>query len=268
MKATGRISELVYEGQLIRTDKQGKVCLTDMWVACGRPDHKDPGQFGRLPVTKALAKTLAPNMCKSHVWKTKSGNNGGTWAVRNIAISYAQYLCPQFHAWANQAIIERLEEEANPELAYERGRKRAVSGWEREGRSPRWIDNRIKGMEARHRFTDTLRDHGVSKPFEYGICTDAIYKGAIGGTAKEEKARRNLRKNDSLRDNFSMVELGSVLLSESIAEEHIETENLYGVNECVVACTISSESVKLALSASRQKLAKSIANRPAKQIAS
>lgn len=78
-------------------------------------------------------------MCPTHILKTSRGKGGATWADPRLAIAYAKFLSPAFHAWANRVVIERMEEEADPELAYSRGRDRAVRGWQKSGKSPEWI---------------------------------------------------------------------------------------------------------------------------------
>jgi hypothetical protein len=55
-----------------------------------------------------------------------------------------------------QVFIERREEEADPDLAYTRGRQRAIAGYLRQGKDDAWIGSRLKGLDTRNEFTETL----------------------------------------------------------------------------------------------------------------
>lgn len=241
---------LSYQGSSIRKNDKGMVNLTDMWRAEGSPKGKPVAEWLRSPVTQELVDTLSLNMGKSHVLQIKPGRGGGTWVTPSLAVSYAKYLSPKFHAWANQAIIERLEEEADPELAYSRGRDRARRGWQRQGHGEHWIQQRISGIEVRHSFTDALKEHSVVG-IGYSACTNAIYRPVLGGSKKEVVARMNLPANANLRDNVSMVQLSAVQLAESLAEERIDQRNVHGNDACERICFESGSAVSLALNAAR-----------------
>ena len=89
-------------------------------------------------------------------------------------------------------------------------------------------------------FYKTLKEHGVSAPHEYAICTNEIYKPLLGGTAKEVKQSRGITK---LRDGLSRVELMAVGLAEAIASEKMDSQNADGFSQCKNICTDSGERV-------------------------
>lgn len=42
-----------------------------------------------------------------HVYETRAGRGGGTWAHWHIAMAYAKFLSNEFHMWANTVVRER-----------------------------------------------------------------------------------------------------------------------------------------------------------------
>lgn len=243
---------LQYDGFTIRSDEQNRlISLTDMWKAVGSPENKAPSQWLRLPESKALASVLKLNMGLSHIYQTRRGRGGGTYGIPDLAIAYAEYLSPQFHAWALTAIKERIEEEAIPELAYERGRDRAIKGWKRQGKRDDWIQDRLNGIENYKTHTSTLSAHGVTNngPGSNGFaaCANAINKPILGGTSQQMKKTMGLTKLASLRDNLGRVSLTALSFAEAMADEHIEQRNLLGNSECESACSDSAGRVAYAM---------------------
>ena len=220
--------------------------LTKMWEMMGKPESQTPSKWKSLPSVETLIQQIltekgVENKGRlSDVLKITRGRTGKTLAHWKLALDYAGYLSPalksQFYDW----VKERIEEESNPELAYNRGRERAVKGFQKRGRDKQWIQQRIEGMETRARFTDTLKDHGVNAPYEYAVCTNEIYKPLLGGTAKEIKQQRDIT---DLRDGLSRVELMAVGLAEALASEKMENTNANGFSKCRNICTDSSKRV-------------------------
>ena len=238
------ISVFIHNGISLDLD-QDLISLTKLWEMADKPENQNPYEWSRLPQTnKLIAQVLVEQGFqiaeKSRILKTKRGKGGGTLAHWKLALDYAGYLSPalksQFYDW----IKDRMEEEANPELAYKRGRERAVKGWVKQGKDDHWIKQRIEGIETRVSFTDTIKDHGVSEPYEYASCTNAIYVPLLGGTAKEIKKERGIKK---VRDGLSRVELMAVGLAEALASETMDTENVNDAKSCHRICKKSGSKV-------------------------
>lgn len=241
------IAPIFYGDVQVRYNDKGLICLTDMFSAAGSPENKDPRQWKRKSGQEFIdfvANNL--NVPTGHIYQSSKGRGGATWAHWQIALAYAKYLSPEFHAWANQVVKERIEEDKNPELGISRSRERAIENWRKNGMSDIQIQMRLQGMEVRNQFTDTLKDHGV-QGMGYPICTDNIYIGALGGTAKQLKQKRNLPSKANLRDNMSMVELTGTMFAEAMAAEKIEKEDRQGNNSCASACLTSGMIVKKSL---------------------
>ena len=106
------------------------------------------------------------------------------------------------------------------------------------------IKARLKGKEVRISFTSVLQDHGVTKGWQFGRCTDAIYRPILGGTTKSVKLERGLALRVNLRDELDEFELTQVMFAESLTERKIKTRNLQGFNQCEDAASQSARRVK------------------------
>lgn len=130
--------------------------------------------------------------------------------------------------------IERIKEERNPEISA----NKFISAYRKRGKSNAWISTRFEGLQQRNAFTDTLKSHDV-KGKGYGACTDAIYKPLFGCGAKGIRKKKEQAAKTNIRDNMSMVELMAVGLSEALATEHIENNDVRGNKKCERASFIS-----------------------------
>lgn len=126
-----------------------------------------------------------------------------------------------FREWAAGII-------ADPDKALDH----AVSKYVRQGKSAKWIRERLDGKVARHKLTDTLQQHGVMGK-GFAICTDALNQGLFGKTAKELKAERGVL---STRDGMDDLELSGLNFAERISERKIKQQNLQGTYPCADAC--------------------------------
>ena len=67
--------------------------------------------------------------------------------------------------WLAKVGYERVQEMSDPEIALNRSRL----FWEKQGRSKKWIQQRMMGQEIRNKLTDYWKDHEVTKQEEYAI---------------------------------------------------------------------------------------------------
>ena len=107
-----------------------------------------------------------------------------------------------FKIWLANLGDERINEVFDPELAI----NRAVNYYRNKGYNDEWIKKRILGIIDRFKLTDIWKDGGISKPVEYALLTNEIYKSRSGMKANEYKAYKGIRK-ESLRDNMTDIEL-------------------------------------------------------------
>jgi hypothetical protein len=230
------------EGQMIS--------LTQLWRMMGCPENQNPYEWKRLPETKKLVEQISEEYKggKSRILESKRGKGGETLAHHKLAIEYAGYLSVELRSLFLGWIKDRIEEESNPELAIKRGQDRAIAQWRKQGKSEQWIDTRLKGIDHRHTFTDSLKDHGVTTGYEFAGCTNAIYEPILGGTAKEIKEQRNIPVKTSLREGMSRSELAAVQLAEIIASERMDKANSQGFDECKAVAEKTSKAISQAIS--------------------
>lgn len=102
---------LTYQNQTIH-ERGEMLSLTDMWRAAGGDDSKRPVYWVRQDGTQAFIEHLVGTMIPDHSDLIQSLNEGGTWntwAHWQIAMAYAKYLSPEFHAWCNQVVRDHME---------------------------------------------------------------------------------------------------------------------------------------------------------------
>lgn len=111
------------------------------------------------------------------------------------------------------------------------------------GLSPEWIEKREAGIAARHEFTDTLKEHGVTEGRKYGRITNTLYYPTLGGSATAVRSRLGIPAKTNLRDNLPLLELFAVGMAELLAQRKIEAENRQGFQECNQATALAANNV-------------------------
>lgn len=218
--------------------------LTDLWKAAGSLQGKEPAQWLRQDATQQLIETASGilNVCQNHIIKSKRGKSGGSYAHKNIALAYAKYLDPALHVLVNEVFFQRLEEENNPDLIGQR----YINAYKKKGKDNKWIAQRLKSIDTRNSFTSTLAAHGVSGE-GFRNCTNAIYEPLWGGTTAVIREKKGLTSKDSIRDNCSRVELAAIDLSEALASDEIENNDIRGNAKCEMASRRASRVIANAL---------------------
>ena len=106
------------------------------------------------------------------------------------------------------------------------------------------IEERLKSKKIRISFTSVLQNHGVTEGWQFGVCTNEIYKPLLGGTAKEVRQQKGLAKSANLRDEMDEVEIASVMLAEAVALKAIRNDNIQGFPGCRNASADAARKVK------------------------
>ena len=205
----------LFSSSNISVDDEGLVSLTDVYrIAIERGldgGKRNPSDWS-LEAGSSFIDFVAKKYGKSrsHIYKTKRGKGGGSFAHWKIALAYAQYLSHELHnhileTYARVATgdktlaVEIIEKQKKPEDA-------------------EWIANRANAVVARNKFTKCLQEHGVTKGYEIAGCTNAVYQGMFEKTAKEIREERNLPANANLRDSMDETELLSIALAENLSQ--------------------------------------------------
>ena len=249
-----RPTSLILGGSPVRVGADGYVSLTDLWRHSGASKSRNPYEWLKRESVQEFLTYVATTLSVSDTAKMPyhsergkkatnvKGETGGTWAHWQVAMAYAKFLSPKFHAEVNEAYRRFSAEQASPELAVER----AVDNWSERGHSPEWIAGRTQGVVARKVFTRTLAQSGV-RGDGYRQATNAIYTPLFGGGADHIRTRRGLKATAPLRDHLSLTELAAIHLAECVSADEIKAKNARGNAECAHVCEQSSRRIAHAL---------------------
>lgn len=131
-----------------------------------------------------------------------------------------------FKQWLALVGKERLDEIADPELAFER----MIDTYRKKGYSEKWIEQRLHAIDVRKLLTDEWKRAGLEDTREYATLTNVLTKSWSGKTVKEYKAYKGLHK-ENLRDNMTNIELALNQLAEVSATAISQAKNPKGYNE-------------------------------------
>ena len=118
-----------------------------------------------------------------------------------------------FKQWMARVASDRVDEMQDPELAIERG----YEYYRRLGYSEVWINERMKGKDARKALTDEWKRTGVAGQ-QYATLTDIITQEWSGMTTRQYKNFKGLKK-ENLRDHMTRTESALNTLAEVAATE-------------------------------------------------
>lgn len=245
---------MLFKTTRIRVDDEGRVCLNDIHAAAGYSKNQTPSEWLALPsakgaITALLSKTtgksgvLSKDEIKS-AYYTMPGRAGGTWAHENLALAYATYLSDRLGVEIRDVFLryKRGDESLVAEIRDNRER--------REDAAHKEI--RVTGKKVRRGFTDTLKERGISKGWQYAQITDVTNQHLFGGTAKKVKRDRGLPEKANLRDHMPIAELAYTAASEALATERIEDQDAQGYSSCRQETSIAAQSIKGAIEADRK----------------
>ena len=128
--------------------------------------------------------------------------------------------------WLARVGYERLQDMADPSKSLDRAR----DYWQQQGRSEKWIQQRMMGQETRNKLTDYWADHEIAKEEEFAILTNIIHQEWSGVSVKKHKEMKGL-KSQNLRDHMSEAELIFTALAELSSRQIAESVNATGLEE-------------------------------------
>ncbi len=132
--------------------------------------------------------------------------------------------------WLAKVGYERMCEMADPATALDRAREY----WQKQGRSKKWIEQRMSGQETRNKLTDYWKEHEISEEKEYAILTNIIHQEWSGLSVQAHKKLKNL-KSQNLRDHMSEAELIFTALAELSTRQIAETLKASGMKQNKIA---------------------------------
>ncbi len=125
--------------------------------------------------------------------------------------------------WLARLGKERIDEEYDPEITI----NRALETYKRKGFSDEWINQRLKSIDARKKFTDELKNKGIESSKDFAVLTNILTKVWSGYSVKEYKEIKDLKK-ENLRDNMTNTELVLNMLAEVSSTEISKSSNKLG----------------------------------------
>ena len=120
--------------------------------------------------------------------------------------------------WLAKVGYERMRELADPSLALNRARET----YQKQGRSEKWIAQRMTGQETRNKLTDYWSNNDVQPGQEFAILTNLIHEEWSGVSVKQHKDMKRL-KSQNLRDHMTEAELIFTALAELSTRQVAET---------------------------------------------
>ena len=87
---------LVIAGRTIKTDEEGRYCLTDFHKAAGGAAKHQPAHFFETVGKELVNELITENPVIKPV-QAKAGRYGSTYAVRELVYAYATWISPKFH---------------------------------------------------------------------------------------------------------------------------------------------------------------------------
>lgn len=155
--------------------------------------------------------------------------------------------------WLAKVGYERMQEMTDPEIALNRSR----AYWQKQGRSEKWIQQRMMGQETRNKLTDYWSESGVKKGEEFAILTNIIHQEWSDLSVKAHKNFKGL-KTQNLRDHMSEEELIFTALAELSTRRIAETDKTQGFEENKIPAIKGGRIAKDARKALEEKTGKPV----------
>lgn len=131
-----------------------------------------------------------------------------------------------FKLWLAKVGYERIQETADPSKALDRAR----THWKAQGRSQKWIQQRMMGQETRNKLTDYWQTHGVTKSDDFAMLTNVIHQEWSDLSVAQHKKLKGL-EHENLREHMSEAELLFTALAELSTRQIAEKDQAEGVQE-------------------------------------
>ena len=171
--------------------------------------------------------------------------------------------------WLAKVGYERMQEMADPARSLARARET----WQKQGRSAKWIEQRMTGQETRNKLTDYWGTHDIKQGDGFAILTNIIHQEWSGVSVQGHKQLKGLQ-TENLRDHMSEAELIFTALAELSTRQIAESVTATGMGENKAAAKTGGRIAKKARLELESKTGRKVVTRenylppakPAKQI--
>lgn len=201
-------------------------------VVSALTDSRDPKQYikkmrQRDPELNAKWGTICtPVVMPAADGKMRRIQAGNIESIFRLIQSIPSKKAEPFKQWLAMVGKERLDEIADPELAFER----MMRTYRQKGYSEKWIQERLRSIDIRKQLTDEWHRSGITENKEYAALTSILTKAWSGKSVKDYKKYKGLHK-ESLRDNMTSIELALNQLAEVSATALSKAQNPKGFDE-------------------------------------
>jgi hypothetical protein len=162
----------------------------------------------------------------AHDGKMRETDVANTETIFRLIQSIPSSKAEPIKMWLAKVGNERINEIADPEQSL----NRAHQNWKKQGRSEKWIQQRMTGQETRNKLTDYWSENGVKQGGEFAILTNIIHQEWTDLTVGDHKKLKGL-KNQNLRDHMSEAELIFTALAELSTRQIAQTLKSKGLKE-------------------------------------
>ena len=200
-----------------------------------------------------LATECSQLKLKSADGKFYNTDVGNTEQLLRLIQSIPSPKAEPFKQWLAKVGYERLQEISDPAQSIDRARE----NWQKQGRSEKWIQQRMTGQETRNKLTDYWKENGVEKSDEFAWLTNIIHQEWTGLSVKSHKDLKGL-KSQNIRDHMSEAELIFTALAELSTRQIAETDEAKGLRENAVAGKKGGTIAKNARTALESKTGKNV----------
>ena len=229
---TKDIVPALFEGHKIRvskTDNTPVYCLADILGAAA--DTERPEKY-LYDIRKKLEKQgvqLSEIIGKYHF----TGANGKSYLMwggtrKQIFRLLQELNTPRvaaFKMWLSSLAEERLQEIEHPS----KGIDNAIEAYKKQGRTDKWIQERVKGKAKFASMTDALKNHGAEN---YALLIDAQHRHAFAISVKAHKAIKGIEEKGSLRDGMNEWELFVQEAADTASKWLLDEEKAQGQAQC------------------------------------
>lgn len=218
----------LFNDRQIRTawdDKEEKWYFSIVDVVAALTDSANPQTYWRVLKKRLLTEgDETVTNCNAFRMQAADGKMRQTDVADQVQLFRLVQSIPSpkaepFKVWMAQVASERIDEIQDPEQAIDRG----IEYYRRKGYGEGWINERMKGKEARKALTDEWKRTGV-KDNQYASLTDIITQEWSGFTTKQYKNFKGLKK-ENLRDNMTRMESALNTLAEVATTELSQKQN-------------------------------------------
>ena len=215
----------VFEARKVRTawdDDTQKWYFAVIDVCAVLTESKDPGAYWRkLKQTLKAEGNDTVSQCLQMKMEAADGKKykidvADMEQVFRLIQSIPSPKAEPFKQWMAHVAAVRVDQMMNPELSIEQARE----DYRKKGYSDKWINQRLKGIDARNELTEEWKERGV-KDKDFALLTDDITRTWSGKTTKQYKEFKKLdpKRKESLRDNMTIIELALNTLAEASTTE-------------------------------------------------